>query len=129
MSTATPTVPAAAAASPATAATIVARRRRTYYYFIIPALVVVGAVIIFPWLFTVWMSAFDWKIGSVAHFVGFDNYVQLATNRRFLESIGHTFYFTALAVVLPLVLGTIAALVFHREFPFRGVLRTVFTMP
>ena len=105
------------------------RRRRNYRRFIIPAVVVVGAVIIFPWMFTVWMSAFDWKIGSVAHFVGFDNYVGLATNQRFIESIGHTFYFTALAVVFPLMLGTIAALIFHREFPLRGVLRAVFTMP
>jgi multiple sugar transport system permease protein len=108
---------------------IFARRRRNYRRFIIPAVVVVGAVIIFPWMFTVWMSAFDWKIGSVAHFVGFDNYVNLATNRRFLEAIGHTFYFTVLAVVLPLILGTIAALIFHREFRWRGVLRAVFTMP
>ena len=108
---------------------IFARRRRNYRRFIIPAVVVVGAVIIFPWMFTVWMSAFDWKIGSVAHFVGFDNYVNLATNQRFLEAIGHTFYFTVLAVVLPLVLGTIAALIFHRQFRWRGVLRAVFTMP
>jgi len=106
-----------------------ARRHRSYYFFVVPALVVVGAVIIFPWLFTVWMSAFDWKIGTVAHFVGFDNYTGLATNQRFLESIVHTFYFTALAVVVPLILGLAAALIFHREFPFRGVLRSVFTMP
>src|SRR5438045_3908579 len=118
-----------ARSTPAAPSAFFARRRRNYRRFIIPALVVVGAVIIFPWLFTVWMSAFDWKIGSVAHFVGFDNYVGLATNQRFQESIGHTFYFTLLAVVLPLVLGTIAALIFHRQFPFRGMLRAVFTMP
>jgi multiple sugar transport system permease protein len=106
-----------------------ARRRRSYYLFVVPALVVVGAVIIFPWLFTLWMSAFDWKIGTAAHFVGFDNYTGLATNQRFLESIVHTFYFTALAVVVPLILGLVAALIFHREFPFRGLLRGVFTMP
>ena len=106
-----------------------ARRRRTYYYFALPALAVVGAVIIFPWLFTVWMSAFDWKIGSVAHYVGLANYAGLVANQRFIEAIVHTFYFTALAVVVPLVLGLIAALVFHRQFPLRGVLRAVFTMP
>jgi len=106
-----------------------ARRHRSYYLFVAPALVVVGAVIIFPWLFTVWMSAFDWKIGSVAHFVGLDNYSGLAKNQRFLEAILHTFYFTALAVVVPLFLGLVAALIFHREFPFRGVLRGIFTMP
>jgi multiple sugar transport system permease protein len=106
-----------------------ARRRRTYLLFVLPALLVVGAVIIFPWAFTVWMSAFDWKIGSVAHFVGFDNYTQLATNTRFLESILHPFYFTLLAVIFPLILGTAAALIFHREFPLRGMLRSIFTMP
>src|SRR5215831_10021554 len=92
----------------------IARRQRSYYYFALPALLVVGAVIIFPWLFTVWMSLFDWKIGTVAHFV---------------ESIVHTFYFTLLAVVVPLVLGLVAALIFHRQFPFRGLLRSIFTMP
>jgi len=108
---------------------VVTRRRRRYYLFILPALLVVGAVIIFPWLFTVWMSVFDWKIGSTAHFVGFDNYKGLFTNQRFLESVVRTFYFTALAVAAPLILGTIAALIFHRQFPFRGLLRGVFIMP
>ena len=45
------------------------------------------------------------------------------------EAIVHTFYFTALAVIVPLILGTAAAMIFHREFPFRGVLRGVFVMP
>jgi multiple sugar transport system permease protein len=105
------------------------RRHRRYTLFIVPALVVVGAVILFPWLFTLWMSAFDWKIGTTAHFVGFDNYTKLVTNQRFIESVVHTFYFTLLAVIAPLVLGTLAALIFHREFPFRGVLRGIFVMP
>jgi multiple sugar transport system permease protein len=108
---------------------VVARRRRRYYRFIIPALVVIGAVIVFPWLFTLWMSAFDWTIGREAHFVGFDNYAALASNQRFLEAVARTFYFTVLAVIAPLVLGTIAALIFHRQFPFRGMLRGIFVMP
>jgi multiple sugar transport system permease protein len=119
-------------ASPATTAPrtgFLARRQKRYRLFIVPALVVVGVVIIFPWTFTVWMSTFDWKIGSVAHFVGLENYVKLVGNQRFHESIVHTLYFTALAVVAPLVLGTAAALIFHREFPFRGVLRSIFTLP
>jgi multiple sugar transport system permease protein len=118
-----------AAAPPAPRPGVVARRRRTYYRFIVPALTVIGAVIIFPWLFTLWMSAFDWTIGSDAHFVGLDNYTALVRNQRFLEAVVRTFYFTVLAVVAPLVLGTIAALIFHRQFPFRGMLRGIFVMP
>src|ERR1700758_94108 len=109
-------------------ASFLRRRQRSYRLFTVPALMVVGAVIIFPWLFTVYMSAFDWKIGSVAHYVGLDNYTGLLTHRRFLESIGHPFFFTLLAVVFPLLLGTAAALIFHRDFPLRGALRGIFTM-
>ena len=114
---------------PARAAQFLARRRRSYFLFIAPTLVVVGAVIIFPWLYTFWMSALDWTIGSTAHYVGLGNYEKIFTSQRFGEAVLHTFYFTALAVIAPLVIGTWAAMVFHREFPFRGVLRGIFIMP
>ena len=119
----------AAMTAPAVRLGVVARRQRSYYRFIVPALIVIGAVIIFPWLFTLWMSAFDWTIGTEAHFVGVDNYTALLHNQRFIEAVVRTFYFTVLAVVAPLILGTISALVFHRQFPFRGVLRGIFIMP
>ena len=119
----------AVATPPARPAAFLARRRRSYYYFIVPALVVTGAVIIFPWLYTIYMSAFEWTIGSTAHYVGFGNYEKLFANQRFHEAVLHTFYFTVLAVIAPLLLGTWAAMIFHREFPFRGVLRGIFIMP
>lgn len=100
-----------------------------YWSFILPGLIVTLAVIVFPWIFTVWMSFHEWKIGGARSWIGLRNYVELTTNQRFLESIGHTFYFTLLATVLPLALGTFAAVVFHRNFRFRGVLRTIFIMP
>jgi multiple sugar transport system permease protein len=118
-----------AIALPPRRARFLARRRRNYYLFIAPALIVVGAVIVFPWLFTLYMSAFDWKIGATHQFVWLDNYTALMTNQRFVEAIVRTFYFTLLAVTIPLLLGTAAAMIFHREFPFRGVLRGVFIMP
>ena len=40
-----------------------------------------------------------------------------------------TLLYSAGGLVLPLVLGTLAALVFHEEFPLRGFLRGVFVMP
>ena len=40
-----------------------------------------------------------------------------------------TLYFTLLAVLLPLVLGIVSALIFHRQFPLRGLLRGIFIMP
>lgn len=105
------------------------RRVSPFLWFIVPAVLVVLAVIVFPWMFTLWMSLFDWKIGSRAQFVGLANYVELATNQRFLTSILHTLVFTALAVAAPLVLGTAAALVFHQKFAGRGFWRGAFVLP
>jgi len=106
------------------------RRRLTpFHWFIAPALIVILAVIVFPWMFTLWMSLFDWKIGSPHVFAGLANYTDLLGNQRFQEAVMHTLVFTAMAVAAPLVLGTAAALVFHEKFAARGVLRGLFVLP
>jgi multiple sugar transport system permease protein len=104
-------------------------RPRSYWPFVLPALIVVLAVIVFPWVFTIWMSLNEWKVGSPTTFVGLANYLRLPTDPRFIEAIEHTFYYTALSVVLPMIFGTLAAVIFHAKFPFRGVLRAIFIMP
>ncbi len=110
-----------------------ASRRRgfghRYLPFAYPAIVITGAVIVFPWVFTIYMSLFDWKIGQVQEFIGLANFVKLASDARFIEGIGHTLYFTVLAVVLPLIFGTAAALIFHERFPLRGLFRAIFILP
>ena len=100
-----------------------------YWPFVVPALVVVIGVIVFPWAFTLWMSVNEWKVGASTRFVGAENYLRLATDARFLDAVWHTLLYTALSVVLPLVLGTAAACVFNARFPARGFLRGLFIMP
>ncbi|MGH6858690.1 MAG: carbohydrate ABC transporter permease, partial [Phyllobacterium sp.] len=85
------------------------RLKPSYWPFVIPALVVVGAVIIFPWAFTLWMSVNEWKLGGAQRFVGLANFVRLAEDARFWESMRHTVLYTVLSVVAPLFLGTLAA--------------------
>ncbi|EUB97643.1 ABC-type transporter, integral membrane subunit [Rhizobium sp. CF080] len=100
-----------------------------YWPFVVPALIVIGAVIVFPWVFTLWMSVNSWTLGQEQTFAGLDNYIRLATDFRFWESLWHTLIFTVLAVAAPLFLGTLAALIFDAQFPLRGFLRGVFVMP
>lgn len=104
-------------------------RRRGYLLFVAPALVVISAVIIFPWIYTIFMSLHNWQIGSPRVWIGLDNYGDLLSDLRFRAAIGRTLVYTALAVVLPVVLGTIAAILFHQEFPLRGLFRGIFILP
>jgi len=105
------------------------RLRPSYWPFVVPAVVVVGSVIVFPWVFTIWMSFQEWTVGGARTFAGLSNYARLGTDERFISSVGHTLLYTVLAVILPLFLGTLAALIFNARLPFRGVLRGLFVMP
>jgi multiple sugar transport system permease protein len=105
------------------------RRTRPYVLFVVPAMAIILAVIVFPWLFTLHMSLHDWKMTGTSTFVGLANYAGLAGDERFLWALARTLYYAALAVILPLVLGTIAALIFHQRFPLRGLLRGIFILP
>ncbi|WP_342451497.1 carbohydrate ABC transporter permease [Neoroseomonas nitratireducens] len=109
------------------------RRRRNYarqyWWFVVPCGAVVLATIIFPWVFTLWMSAHEYRLGGGSSWVGFANYAKLVSDERFLLSIVRTLYFTALSVLIPMVLGLLAALAFHRKFPLRGLARTIFILP
>jgi multiple sugar transport system permease protein len=100
-----------------------------YWPFVVPALIVIAAVIVFPWVFTLWMSVNRWTLGQAQVFAGIDNYVRLAGDMRFWESLWHTVLYTSLSVLAPLFLGTLAALIFDAQFPLRGFLRGIFVMP
>jgi multiple sugar transport system permease protein len=112
-------------AAPATGA----RPRGIYWPFVVPAVAVVGSVIVFPWAFTIWMSLHEWTVGGARRFAGLSNYMRLASDERFLTSVWQTLVYTLLAVVLPLIFGTLAALIFNSKVPLRGVLRGIFVMP
>jgi len=112
--------------------TVRARTRnyaRNYWPFVVPAGVVVAAIIVLPWVFTLFMSVHEWRVGSDLEFVGLANFRHMLTDERFLWSIVRTLYFTVLATLLPVLLGVAAAVCFHRRFPLRGLARTIFIMP
>ncbi len=113
------------AAAPAS----VQRQRGDYWPFVLPAMLTVGSVIIFPWVFTLWMSLNEWKLGGSPSFTGLSNYAKLFTDARFGEAVVNTLFYTALGVFLPVLFGVFAAIVFHEKFPLRGLLRGIFIMP
>jgi len=105
--------------------------RHTNTLMIVPAAVTVLLIIVFPLVYTLWMAVQEYSMGANAapRFVGLANYAEAFRNQRFIESIPRTLYFTLLGVIGPAVIGTAAALAFARQFPGRGLLRTIFSLP
>src|SRR5580698_9361693 len=102
---------------------------RRYWIFALPAAIVVAAVIVFPWLFTLYMSVHDWKVSGATPFVGMANYAKMLTDDRFQWAIVRTLVFTGAAVAAPVILGVWAAVCFASKFRLRGLARTVFVLP
>jgi raffinose/stachyose/melibiose transport system permease protein len=111
-----------------------ARKRKDagwYALFVLPVVTVFTIIVIIPFVIGVGYSFFSWD-GLPVHekkFVGFENYIRLFSDSRFLVSAGHTLVFTLIAVVLINVLGLIFALVVTSKLRTRNILRTMLFMP
>jgi len=97
-----------------------------------PAVLAIAAMMVFPVLYTFWLSFHEWFASSPKGptFVGLENYAKLIlTDPRFQGAFLRTFVFTLLAVGLQTMLGIAMALVFNEEFRGRGLFRTLFLLP
>lgn len=105
--------------------------RHTYHLLMLPGLMLMMVLIFIPVFYALRMSVFEYSMGSLQapRFVGLENYIRLLSSGRFLLSIVRTLYYTVLSLIWPIVIGTIAALIFHQSFKGRGLARTLFLVP
>jgi multiple sugar transport system permease protein len=88
-----------------------------------------GLTSLFPTLYSIYMSLFDWNWGQRFNFVGADNYVSLAGDERFRTALLNTFVFTVAAVGVEFLIGLGLALVVHRIRRGVSVFRTLLLVP
>lgn len=106
--------------------------RHARWLFPAPAVLIVAVIVVYPIVYTGWMSLQEWFASSLTppRFVGAENYGKiLLGDARFREAVGRTVWFTVLAVAAETALGVAMALLFNREFWGRGLLRTLAILP
>jgi multiple sugar transport system permease protein len=98
--------------------------------FVMPAVVLLAAVTVYPLLSVLYLSLHRrLPIFDIAKFTGLDNYRFLFADDRFWNALGNTVYFTAVSVVLELVLGLSIALLLNRSFRFKGMVTAAVLAP
>lgn len=103
--------------------------RNAQWLFPLPAVIAVIVLILLPMLANFGLSTYNFFIGSTPTFIGLDNFREALSDTRFWNGLKNTFYFTLLAVPIQLVLGLGIALLFNREFPGKGIVRTIILLP
>ena len=99
--------------------------------FPLPAIIFVAMLMVFPILYTLFLSFTNWNLtsGMPATFVGLDSYVRVLTEPRFLNALARTFAFTFFAVAIEGVLGVAAALILNRAFVGKSVAKLLLLLP
>jgi multiple sugar transport system permease protein len=101
------------------------------YIFPLPAVLFVVILMVFPVVYTFFLSFTDWSLtsGRPLSVVGLASYFKVLKEPRFLESLGRTFYFTFGAVIVEMVLGTVLALILNRKFKGKGIVKALLLLP
>jgi len=100
--------------------------------FPVPLLVTLFLLIIFPLIYTAYLSFHTWGLSAnrKPDFVWFTNYVRIFFHDpRFWHSVLITMYYSFLAVGTEIVLGTAIALVLNRKFAGMKIVRSIFILP
>lgn len=117
------------------------RRRRDAWLFLTPMLIVLALVAAWPLFRTIWLSFTDADLlkSDPPKWVGLENYIThnptdgrwygVLMDPQWWRSVKNTFLFTVVTVSIETVLGMIIALVLHREFRGRGLVRAAVLIP
>ena len=95
-----------------------------------PALLLVAALIVYPVTYSVWLSLLDkHSFFPTERWVGFGNYVRIAGDAEFWDSLWKATVYAAGTTALQLVFGVAAALVLHETFRGRTLVRGLVLFP
>jgi multiple sugar transport system permease protein len=106
--------------------------RQIKWLFILPAVAFVLVMMVFPIVYTVRLSFFNWSMSAVQPpvWVGLENYTQLFTaDPRFTDALVRTFGFTIGAVGVEMVLGVLIALLLNKPFRGNNMVKTLILLP
>ncbi|WP_457813185.1 carbohydrate ABC transporter permease [Sinorhizobium meliloti] len=107
------------------------QQRRTAWIFLLPLLLTLVAVAIWPLARSIFFSFTDAYLDAPSDygFVGIENFVEVAEDPVFWGAVRNTLVFTLVSVGLETLLGLAIALLLHRAFLGRGIVRAAILIP
>jgi raffinose/stachyose/melibiose transport system permease protein len=107
------------------------RLRFLPWVFLAPALIIYSVVVVYPMLFSAYLSFFRWDgVAPKKIFVGFQNYVTLLTrNEVFWVALKNNAIWLMAALLVPTSIGLGLALVLNSRFRGSHIFRSIFYFP
>jgi len=102
----------------------------TAAFFLAPALVVLGVFVLYPAVSAAYISLTSWDgFSPVKEFIGLDNYLRLAQDPEFWNSLLVTCAYAVGVCLLSVVSGLVIALLLDAPLRGRGFYRSIYFLP
>jgi multiple sugar transport system permease protein len=105
------------------------RRWQPAILFMVPSLAILGTFVFYPIVQSFIYSFQDVTIGGASQWIGLQNYITLFKDQQFWNALGITLEFTAVSVLVLIVVGFILALLLQGEGLANRIVRSVFFFP
>src|SRR5690554_5103856 len=105
-------------------------KKATPYILVFPAMLLLAIFSYAPIPYGIMLALTETELGTGRRlFVGLDNFISLAKDVDFWESLNNTFYYAGGATVGLILLGLLLALMLNRKIKFNAVYLTVLFIP
>ncbi len=112
-------------------------RTKPYYAWYVPYLFLLPGVLlyllwtIYPLVYQLYISFFDWKImpGQTSTYIGLGNYEKALADRTFWLAMQHTFAYAIITVIGQMLIGLVLAFMVHRVILGKRFFRTIYYLP
>jgi multiple sugar transport system permease protein len=102
------------------------------YFLLFPALVVIAVTSTYPLIYSFWLASRRWLISespAPQFFVGFENFQRALTDSGFLMVARTSFIYTAISVLMSVVLGLAIALILQKPGIMTTLTKTLLIFP
>ncbi|PTX60301.1 carbohydrate ABC transporter membrane protein 1 (CUT1 family) [Melghirimyces profundicolus] len=106
------------------------RSHKSAYLLILPYLLFLSVFMLYPVLFSVWLTFHDWNIISPdIPFVGLENYQRLIGDELFFKSLWNTLRFILVNIPIQITLALLLAVALNQPIKGRGFFRGAYFLP
>ncbi len=99
------------------------------YIMITPAIIILGIFVIYPILYMIYLSFFEWDLMQEKKFIGIKNFINLFKDESFWQVFINSFKYVFLTVVLSIIISIMLALYLKNDTKVNRFLQSVSFFP
>jgi multiple sugar transport system permease protein len=102
---------------------------RAFYLFIFPILINWLIFLLAPLVYSFYLSLTHYDVMTQPEFAGLQNYLNLATDERFITALKNTFFFVVFFVPFAMIMSLTLAMLLNQLRRGKGLFRSIFYLP